>query len=145
MILVEKKMESPGDLEGLERDTVTLDWEGRRRSRQRVVTGRGLEMVLAFPTGTLLDPGDLLYADERRYVAVEAALEEVLCVCPRDSRESALLAYEIGNRHMPLSIRGDCLLTPYDRLLEESLRKQGVPNRRERAPFEPVRKGHDHG
>jgi urease accessory protein len=145
MILVEKKIENPGNLGSLERDMVTLDWEGRRRSRQRVVTGRWLEMALAFPTGTLLNPGDLLYVDAWRYVVVEAALEEVIVISPRDGQENALLAYEIGNRHMPLSIGEDVLLVPYDQLLEALLRKQGVPHRRDLAPFEPARKGHSHG
>ena len=41
-------------------DTVTLTWDGRQKSRQRLRTAQGQELALALPTGTRLQAGDLL-------------------------------------------------------------------------------------
>ncbi len=145
MIMIEQKVEQAEDLSGLSRDVVTLNWEDRRKSRQRLTTRDGLELALALPTGSILEDGDIIYLDNDRYVAVEAAREEVLCIYPERCEDYALAAYEIGNRHLPLSIACDLLSTPLEPMLEAHLKKRGIRCERRLIPFEPVRKGHSHG
>lgn len=145
MILIENKMERAADLSGLDRDVVTLGWEDRRKSRQRLTTRNGLELALALPTGSILEDGDIIYLDGQRYVMIEAAREDGLCIYPERPEDYALAAYEIGNRHLPLSIARDSLSTLLEPLIETHLKKQGIRCERRLIPFEPIRKGHSHG
>ncbi len=60
-------------LAGKARDTLRLTWEERRWTRKKVVTTAGREIALALPTGTVLEPGDVLAVEEDWYLVVEAA------------------------------------------------------------------------
>ena len=82
-------------------DRVALTWEQRQKSRQRLVTMQGCEIALALPTGSRLQGGDLLPMPGG-WIAVELAPEDVLLVRPRSLQEIAFVAYQIGNRHMPV-------------------------------------------
>jgi urease accessory protein UreE len=44
--------------------------------------------------------------------------EEVLLIRPRNLREAAFVAYQIGNRHLPLDIAVDGLKTPHQPVAE---------------------------
>ncbi len=145
MIFVEGKIEDCRDCEGLEKEVVVLGWEGRRKSRQRVFTVRGTEMAIALPTGSVLLNGDVLYADEARCIVVEAAPEDVLSVRPGSNVEFASIAHEIGNRHLPICIFEDSLMTVYDPFFEDFLKKTGVDYLRKKDIFEPLKRGHSHG
>ena len=81
-------------------DTAALTWEQRQRSRQKLLTALGREVALALPTGTRLLAGDLLPTAEG-YIEVVLTPEEVLVIRPRSLQETAFVAYQIGNRHLP--------------------------------------------
>ena len=131
-------------LASLERDSLVLSAEERRWGRRRVKTEKGRELVLALPTGSVLEPGHVLHVDEDYYVVIEAALEAVLSVVPRDRNEMVRVAFEVGNRHFTLAIEGDRLLVPDDVAMEQLLSRLGVPWKRDRAVFVPVGSGHRH-
>ncbi len=99
----------------------------------------GREFALALATGTVLYDGDILYVGQDFYVIVQAAVEDVLVVPLTDASLAALAAYELGNRHLPVSIGHDQLATPYDQLVEALLGKAGIRCFREKGPFEPAR------
>ena len=126
-------------------DRVALTWEQRQRSRQKLLTMQGCEIVLALPTGTRLQAGDLLAAPEG-WIAVDLALEDVLLILPRSLQETAFVAYQIGNRHLPLEIAEHGLKTLYEPVLETYLGQQGIPVKRTQLPFTPVNatSGHRH-
>jgi urease accessory protein len=117
--------------------TVALTWEQRHKSRQKLFTSHGREVALALPTGTRLQSGDLLPTLEG-LIRVECALEEVLLIRPRNPREAAFVAYQIGNRHLPLEIGEHWLKTLYEPVLETYLRQHATPVERTRRPFTPV-------
>ncbi len=100
---------------------------------------------MALPTGTILKDGDILHADSRSYIAVEAAREPLIRIHPGNVQEAALLAYEIGNRHLPISITEESIITPREGLLEEFLAKNGIDYTCAKEIFEPVRRAHTHG
>jgi urease accessory protein len=106
---------------------------------------RGKEIALALPTGTRLDAGDLLPTAEG-WIEVELAPEDVLLIRPRSLQETAFVAYQIGNRHLPLEIDAQGLKTLYEPLLETYLRQQSIPVERAYLPFTPVSaaSGHQH-
>jgi urease accessory protein len=146
MLVIEKKKAdiNPQDLRHLEKDTLILSREDRRRGRQRVRTQKGIEIALALPTGTILKDGDVLHVDDRRYIAVEAAKEEVLLIHPISTTDCALIAYEIGNRHLPISVREGIILTPRDGMLEEFLKRNGIKYHCAEEIFEPTPRVHIH-
>jgi urease accessory protein len=145
MILIEETIREATIPADAERDTVVMGWEERRRARQRLHTVKGREIAIALPTGTVLTDGDILYVDETFYVSVEAEKEDVLVVPLADATSSAALAYELGNRHLPVSIGHGLLATPYDRLIDEMLAESGLRYERRKEPFEAVRVLHHHG
>ena len=132
------------ELRALERDVLVLGAEERRWGRRRVKTAKGRELALALPTGSLLHPGHVLYVGPDYYVVVEAAVEDVLAVTPRDREEAIRVAFEVGNRHFTIAIDGDRLLVPDDIAMEQLLTRIGVVWTRDRAVFAPIGAGHRH-
>jgi urease accessory protein len=118
-------------------DKVALTWEQRHKSRQKLVTMQGCDIALALPTGSRLQAGDLLPVPGG-WIAVELALEDVLLVRPRSLQEIALVAYQIGNRHLPLEIGDHGLKTLYEPVLETYLGQQGIAVERAQLSFTPV-------
>ncbi len=127
-------------------DRVSLAWEQRQKSRQRLMTAQGREIALALPTGTRLQAGDLLLTPEG-WIEVTSASEDVLLIRPRSPQETAFVAYQIGNRHLPMEIEAQGLKTLYEPILEVYLKQQGIPVERLQAPFTPIGAafGHRHG
>jgi urease accessory protein len=125
--------------------TVALTWEQRHKSRQKLCTSHGREVALALPTGTRLQAGDLLPTPEG-LIRVECAPEDVLLIRPRNPHETAFVAYQIGNRHLPLEIGERGLKTLYEPVLETYLRRHAIPVERTQRPFTPVSAvpGHHH-
>jgi urease accessory protein len=118
-------------------DRVALTWEQRQRSRQKLLTMQGHEIALALPTGTRLQAGELLSTPEG-WIAVELAPEDILLIRPRNQQETAFVAYQIGNRHLPLEIGEQGLKTLYQPVLETYLGQQGIAVERTQLPFTPV-------
>lgn len=143
-MLIEHKITDINNLAGLERDSVVLNWEERRKSRQRLKTTKGIEIAVALPTGTILYNGDILYMNNNSYIIVEAAEEDVIVIYPDDMTKGAVIAYEIGNRHLPISINGDSIITPYNHVLEDYLKRESIQYKCRKGIFEPVKRGHTH-
>jgi urease accessory protein len=142
--ILDRNSPLPGDME---KDVVVLDWEARRKSRQRITTGRGREIAIALPTGTILEDGDVLFAGDSFYVAVEAKEEDLMVISPKNINESARIAFELGNRHLPVSIRENTILTLYSHDTESVMESLGAAYERRKGIFEPVRRTghHVHG
>ena len=134
------------DLEGRQRETLCLTWEERRWTRRRVVTSSGREVALALPTGSVLQPGDVVAVEAHWYLQIEAQPEPVLAVTPRNREEAIRVAFDVGNRHFPLAIDGADLLVPDDTAMEQLLVRLGLVWRRCTAVFAPLgTQAHDHG
>lgn len=145
MIIVESIIRDAGIPLAGEGDTVVMGWQERRTTRQRVKTQKGRELAIALPTGTVLLHGDLLWSGQDFYVTVEAEKEDALIVPLGDATSAAALAYELGNRHLPVSIRDNVIMTPYDRLVESVVAHSGLPHERRKERFEPAARGDHHG
>jgi len=134
------------DLEGRRRETLRLTWEERRWTRRRVVTSSGREVALALPTGSVLQPGDVVAMEADWYLQIEARPEPVLAVTPRNREEAIRVAFDVGNRHFPLAIDGGDLLVPDDTAMEQLLVRLGLNWRRCTAVFAPLgAQAYDHG
>lgn len=131
-------------LRNKERDTLRLTWEERRWTRKRVTTTGGREVALALPTGSTLQPGAIVAVEADWYLAVEGRPEAVLAVTPRDCAEAVRIAFEVGNRHVPLALDGERLLVPDDSAMAQLLSRLGVRWERGQAVFDPPGTGHRH-
>lgn len=127
--------------------TLTLPWEKRTRSRQRVLLDNGDEAGLVLPRGLVLRDGDLLAAENGTRIHIKAAVESVSTVCCSDPLELARLCYHLGNRHVELEINRERLCYPHDHVLDEMVRGMGYEVLIRQAPFEPETGayGHTHG
>ena len=98
---------------GFERDSITLGWEERLRTRARRRSDRGFEFATALPRGTILYQDDCFVFDAERIIVRVVELEEpMLVVRPASHQEWGLYAYHIGNSHQPMMIIGDAIVCP---------------------------------
>lgn len=131
--------------------TLTLPFERRRRSRQRVVLDDGSEAQLLLPRGTVLRDGDVLGGAGIGRALVRAAAEEVSVAASANAALLLRAAYHLGNRHVPVQIGPGWLRYGHDHVLDDLCRGLGLEVGSARLPFEPEagayaggRHGHSH-
>ncbi len=116
-------------------DPLVLDWDLRAKTRQRCRTAAGRDLGIKLPTGTRLAPGATLLVGDGFHVVVVAAEEDVWVVaCPGRS-DLARVAFELGNRHLPIEIGSHEIAVRHDPTLESAWTKLGVKARRLTRPF----------
>ena len=107
----------------------------RRRVRRVVEAPDGVRFPLDLPTGTVLQPGQILHRSGDRTYVVSAAPEDVLVVGPRDLAEAARVGHLIGNLHRDIEAEGTEVVALADQALADRLRRAGVPFRPDRRAF----------
>jgi urease accessory protein len=131
-------------------DSLTLTFDDRRKSRQRIVLDSGKAAALLLPRGTVLRQGDFLRADDGTIVAVNAAPETLSVAVTDDRLLLARVAYHLGNRHLPVEITATGLQYQHDHVLDAMVRRLGLAIRVQEGPFQPEGgaygggHGHDH-
>ena len=125
--------------------TLTLAFDARQRSRQRVRLDDGQEYALLLPRGTVLQHGDRLRDVHGRIVRVCAAAEAVSTVHANDPLQLARACYHLGNRHVPLQITAHWLRYRHDHVLDDLVARLGLTVTREQARFEPESGAYDNG
>jgi urease accessory protein len=117
--------------------TITLSFDRRQRTRQRLRLDDGREAALMLPRGTVLRGGDYLRADNGEVIAVKAAEEEVSSVFCADPLQLARAAYHLGNRHIAVQVGAGWLRYIRDHVLDHMLEEMGLQVRPDRVAFEP--------
>ena len=117
--------------------TLTLPFELRQRSRQRVQLDGGDEAALYLPRGTRLHHGDHLLSDEGLVVEVRAAEEHVSTLRCDDPLMLARACYHLGNRHVALQIGPGWARYLHDHVLDDMVRGLGLEVEVESVSFEP--------
>ena len=116
---------------------LVLDYDDRRKARQRVRLAEGEELALMLPRGTLLRGGDLLLTDDGLVILVEAAPERLSSATTGDPLLLARAAYHLGNRHVPLQLDSGRLRYRHDHVLDHMVVSLGLALTEVEAPFEP--------
>lgn len=124
--------------------TLSLTWEERQHSRQRVLLEDGRPAALMLPRGTRLRDGDLLGGAQGLVVAVRAAAEELSLAACTEGSQLARACYHLGNRHAPVQITPQGVLYQRDHVLDGMLRGLGLAPRPVRAAFEPEAGAYHH-
>lgn len=136
LVLVAKAGDWP---ESEDVDSVVLSFDDRHRRRLRLTTEAGESVLLDLTKPQPLDDGDgLAIENNEGWVRIKAAPEEVLNVKGQDLANTIRLAWNLGNRHLPIQIVDEgSLRLRYDHVIEEMLSNHGVTVTREKAPFVP--------
>jgi urease accessory protein len=117
--------------------SVTLTYDQRRKSRQRLRLDDGSEAALVLERGTVLAAGDRLLADDGVVIEVRAAAETLSVVRAEDAVLLARAAYHLGNRHVPVEVRSGELRYQHDHVLDAMVRGLGVRAEVVSAGFHP--------
>lgn len=133
MLLIHEKFQGDSPFT----DTLTLPYDQRQRSRQRVVLDSGREAGLFLPPGTMLRPGELLRADSGAVILVRAAPELVTTARTSDPLRLARACYHLGNRHVPVQVGPGWVRYIHDHVLDQMVVQLGLKIYGERAVFEP--------
>lgn len=120
-------------------DSVILGFDDRHRRRLRLTTEAGESVLLDLTKPQPLDDGDgLAIENDEGWIRIKAAPEDVLEIKGQGLAHTIRLAWNLGNRHLPIQIvDGGRLRLRYDRVIEEMLSNLGVTATREKAPFVP--------
>lgn len=125
--------------------TLTLSFDQRVKSRQKVELDNGEPAGLFLPRGSLLLQGQKIVADSGEVVEIRAAEEHVSTVYVRDPLLLARACYHLGNRHVALQIGPGFIRYQHDHVLDDMVRGLGLIVEFERAPFEPEAGAYDGG
>ncbi len=117
--------------------TLTLAYERRIISRQRVALDDGSDAGLFLPRGTVLYAGDILRAETGELVLIQAALEQLSTVYCDDLLLFARVCYHLGNRHVPVQITAGVIRYQHDHVLDEMVHLLGLNICVESASFQP--------
>ena len=118
-------------------DSLTLSFDQRVKSRQKVVLDKGESAALFLPRGTILKQGDKIKASSGEVVQILAADESVSTVYLKDPVLMARACYHLGNRHVALQISSEFIRYQHDHVLDDMLRGLTLSVDVEQAPFEP--------
>lgn len=117
--------------------SVTLSFERRVKSRQKVTLDNGEQAGLFLTRGTVLKKGDYLQAESGEVIEVKAAAESVSTAYIEDAVMLARASYHLGNRHVALQIGEGYVRYQHDHVLDDMLRGMGLTVVVEDAAFEP--------
>lgn len=120
-------------------DTLTLPYERRQKSRQRIRLDSGREAALMLPPGTVLVEGDVLRASDGGAVRVVAALEPLSVARSADPLRLARACYHLGNRHVAIQVGDGWVRYQPDHVLDDMVRGLALEVAAETACFEPER------
>ncbi|MBF0482725.1 MAG: urease accessory protein UreE [Desulfovibrionaceae bacterium] len=123
---------------------LTLGFEERRKSRQKVRLDDGREAALHLPRGTVLRQGDVLEAEGGERVVVRAEAERLSYVLCPDPAALARLCYHLGNRHHPVQIEGERVFYPAGPVIDAMVAELGHAVAAVSAAFEPECGAHRH-
>ena len=125
-------------------ETVSFEWfeMSNKILKKKTSSGEEIGMRLSEP----LQDQAVLYEDENRIIALSLQPCEVIRVTVSSMKEMGRACFELGNRHLPLCVEEDFILTPFEHPTFEYLCKLGFDCRKVTEKFVPevVVRGHGH-
>lgn len=125
-------------------DVITLDHGDRHRRRIVLNADGGTTFLLDLAKADVLEDGDAICLETGWLVEVKAAPERLVEIRTDDPLELLILAWHIGNRHVPAEITRDAIYIGYDHVLIDMLRGLGAQVDIAERPFRPVRGAYHH-
>lgn len=122
--LYDQKVET-GAVQAQNLQTLSLTYSERQRNRLAVMLPDGQAAAIVLPRGQTLEPGDVLRSADGRYLAIQAACEQLLCARAASSFELMRLVYHLANRHVRAMLSVDAIYIEPDPVLSELITKLG--------------------
>lgn len=135
-------------------ELIQIEWFEANKRIQRRKTNEGTEVAIRFmKEGQHLHQDDVLYMDEDRIIAVDILPCDAIQVTPHSMTEMGSVAYEIGNKHLPVFIQDDLILIPYEEPIFKWLNASGYHTEKVHKKLlnivnvsvQPHSHGHSHG
>ncbi len=133
MLLIESKY----DGEKPATEWLALPFESRCKSRLRTTLESGEDAGMFLPRGMVLRGGDRLLGNDGRVVEIVSAAEKLMEARSDDPLALARAAYHLGNRHVAVELRKQCVRFGADHVLGDMVRGLGLPVSEVTSPFEP--------
>lgn len=120
---------------------VALPFERRQRSRLHITIDHGplkdQAAGIDLPRGTVLRNGQRLASPDGHELTVKAANEPLLAAVAQSPQALTVIAYHLGNRHVPVQIAENELRLVHDPVLADMIAGLGGTVRELLAPFDP--------
>ncbi len=129
-------LENPADKRAFTMERVLFSWDELDKRLIRKTTDVGRDIGIQLESGHL-HPGDILFREGNHLIVIEVQEEAVLVVPVSSMREMGLAAHAVGNMHAPIEINPDCVITPFNAVLQDQLRKIGLFPFKESRAFAP--------
>jgi len=128
---------------------VVLDHEQRRKGRLKAELMDGTSVGLALPSGAALRDGSVISTPLGEWCVVKAKSESISTASSVDPFVLLRAAYHLGNRHVALELKPECLVYLADSATDQLCMSLGLHVRRQLGAFEPEKlgqhsRGHDH-
>ena len=118
-------------------DSVILDQTQRRAPGGQRVSVKGLRFALEFAAPTHLRMGDALELEDGRLIEVVAEAEPLIEVRAVDATALARIAFNLGDRHVPVQLFSNRIRLRRDHALESLVVSLGGKCAKIEAPFDP--------
>ena len=118
-------------------DQVLIDYDRRYRRRILLRTEKGGSVLIDLAQAVRLRDGDGLVLDDGGVVRVCARAEKLLDIHAHDDATLVRIAWHLGNRHLPVQLRGEHIRIRADHVIEEMIIGLGGHVEAIEAPFDP--------
>lgn len=132
MTIIEKILGNIREVEttGLVIDKVLLDHYDMAKPHQKLRTESGDVIAVSLEGDEKLYNGAVIYKDDHKVIVTELLPEDVLEIRPQGNLQWAKTAFNIGNMHHPAYLHEDCIVIPYDAIIETLIKRIGVEYKR---------------
>lgn len=146
-MVIEKILGNLSDypVEGKSVDRVLLEWYEMEKKLLRKTTDHGEDIGIRLENSAHLKEGDVLWDDGSRLIVVSLMPCELSVVSVSAMKDMGRLCFELGNRHLSLSIGENEVRVPYDEPTFEYLTKLGFSPVKKTEAFTNVTVCHAHG
>ena len=118
-------------------DEIILDYQDRNRRRIKLDSKKKISFLLDEKETVFLNNGSLLILSNEYKVKVIAKLENVLKIEAKNKRDLSVLAWHIGNRHIPAEIHKDYIIIQRDEIISRMLKLLGAKVVKKKLSFTP--------
>lgn len=124
-------------------DTVALEWYELDKKLLRKETSEG--ETIGIRISGHMHEGDVLWEDDSHLIVIDVVPTDLTVVAVDTMQAMGRLCFELGNRHLSLSIGEHEVRVPYDAPTFEYLEKLGFAPVRKKAKFAHFTVCHAHG
>jgi urease accessory protein len=118
-------------------DSIMLDFDERYRRRTMLFTENRRAVLLDLDEVTHMREGDALVLTDGSLVLIRAKCEPLLEITAPEPRRLIVIAWHLGNRHLPVQFERSALRIRADDVIAQMVRGLGGEVNALSAPFDP--------